>query len=492
MELDCQRCDEGLVEFLYGELDDKEEAAFRRHLEHCESCSAAAEQLRCTRDLFARLEPEPAPTSFDDAILAAAAARAEELGESRRRLDEAAGQEARSRKRGWLDRIFGSLGAATWRPALGTVVALILVTGAGLMFLRDLPRGTVNEPSPEQLTAVPTDEVRAARPAPRPAPASPSSLIEENQSDAPSEPQTLAQAPEPQARRARNAVSEPEVAAPEPRPPQRRAARGEAARSPQPRHAAGAPPRQNELPAESQESDTNGAGAPLMVDAQPMTGPPPPPSGGEDRAPAPAQAQPSPPASPPVPTPPLPSGAGPVDDNRYRAQQQSPTTSDVDGAQAPTPPRSGSDLYQAGMDAYRAGRYQDAADELNDFVRSPSAPRGLLPSGLHHLALSHQRQGNLGSAARIFDQLLSRYPTYAGRPQAMLEAARVHARMGNLTRAESLLRQLEAIPGWASRAQSEMARIDHRRQSQEGALGPSTPDEAAEEIDDAPAAEEGH
>ena len=37
MEVDCQRCDEGLIEFLYGELDETAIAAFERHLDGCAS-----------------------------------------------------------------------------------------------------------------------------------------------------------------------------------------------------------------------------------------------------------------------------------------------------------------------------------------------------------------------------------------------------------------------------------------------------------------------
>jgi TolA-binding protein len=138
--------------------------------------------------------------------------------------------------------------------------------------------------------------------------------------------------------------------------------------------------------------------------------------------------------------------------------------------------------YDRGMDAYRAGRYRDAADELDEFVRSPAAETSLVPSGLHHLALSQQSVGNLPSAARTYDQLLSRFTSYPRRPQAMLEAARVHARLGNYARAESLLRQLESMPAWSAQARSEIARMELRRAGAEGPLGPDPASDAAEDM----------
>jgi hypothetical protein len=64
----------------------------------------------------------------------------------------------------------------------------------------------------------------------------------------------------------------------------------------------------------------------------------------------------------------------------------------------------------------------------------------------------------------------------------MLEAARVHARLGNYARAESLLRQLESMPAWSAQARSEIARMELRRAGTEGPLGPDPASDAAEDM----------
>lgn len=522
MELDCQRCDEGLVEFLYGDLDESEAAAFRRHIESCTECAAAAQQLQGTRDLFTRLEPAPVPLGLDDAILAAAEAKAEEMALAHQRIQNAAAHEPES-DQGWWSRLVESFRGAAWRPAIGTVVALILVAGVGLVFLEGRPDDMM-EPTRERLAMVPREEVRTSTPAARPAPPIPQPPIEEPSppppGPSPDEAEGVAeQALSPTPPAARNEHARVAV---RPRPPRGNAESATGRPDPAAQPAAEGPPARDareaqrrggladhEADGERGEPGLNrgASSSPLVVEAQPV---PATPASLEGEAlsgvaavpepPAPGQATPPPPV---VPTPPMPGGAGAVDREAYRHRQQPGNATDDAVAQAPSPaPQApsappaaparveSSGTYDRGMDAYRAGRYRDAADELNLFVRSPSAPRNLLPSGMHHLGLSQQRSGNLGAAARTFDQLLSGYPSYRRRPQAMLEAARIHARLGNFARAEGLLRQLEAIPGWNAQASSEMARIQHRRAGQDGTMGPESAFDAAEESADEPAAVE--
>ena len=133
------------------------------------------------------------------------------------------------------------------------------------------------------------------------------------------------------------------------------------------------------------------------------------------------------------------------------------------------------------MAAYRSGRYGDAADELSAFVRSPSAPGHLVPSGVHHLAKSYRSIGNLSASARQYDRLLSRFRSYRQRNQAMLEAAQVHMRLGSYARARSLLRQLESRPGWAAAARRELITLDQRARPRPAAGAASAVD-AAEDI----------
>jgi TolA-binding protein len=491
MEVDCQRCDEGLIEFLYGELDETAIAAFERHLDGCASCAAVAARLRQTREVLSRLEPAPVPAGLDDAILAAAATKAAEMARSWERIERAA---APAPGPGWLDRVIDSLRAATWRPAVGTVVVMVLVAGVGLVFLRGRPDRGI-EPAPGRLDEVPIEELRAAQPAARPAPPVPTPPPIEPRDLEAGRPDDLQRQAE-QVAAERPAVHEAQddrLARSPARNLEPSPAANRAARLVSPEGGAGDGARVETGTLDIARGDrAGGAALPLVIDARPMQEPFATDEEARTREPAgpafrPPQAQ----AQPIVPTPPLPGSAGPVDRSSYGGREQ-PTTpaavSPTPGA-APAPPVPSAvsqnreeSAYNRGMDAYRAGRYRDAADELNEFVRSPAAETALLPSGLHHLALSQESVGNLPSAARTYDQLLSRFTSYPRRPQAMLEAARVHARLGNYARAESLLRQLESMPAWSAQARSEIARMELRRAGTEGPLGPDPASDAAEDM----------
>jgi len=476
MGLDCQSCDDGLVEFLYGELDDGRAAAFEQHLRACPKCAAAAEKLRQTREVFAQLEEaEPPPLSSLDAVLAAAEAKAEEM--SRR-----APAEEPSRPTLWESFIELFRGAAL-RPALGTAFTVLIVAGVGLLIWSErpepLPSGAATH---EELTPIPSSEltpqhpeeiVPAPTPAPEPAP-TPSDLqpVEEPPpSDvvSPEPPRPAKAPPVPERQPNRSTDRQPQ--------PQRRET---------PRQEAGSTSQasRNDVYLDNAES------APLVVEAERVS----------ESAPPPATQAPSRPAATPnipvIPTPPLPQAVSPAQRQQaYGNEQQGPTPATASapspGVQQPTRVATpgGQTQYDRGMEAYRTGRYRDAADELDAFVRSPSAPTNLVPTGMHHLAMSQQRTGNFAAAARSYEQLLQRFPSYNRRPQAMLEAARVYARLGSFDRAQRLLNQLAAIPGWSGQAQTELARLQHLRAGQSGQLGPAAADEAADEVEAEMAAE---
>ena len=178
-----------------------------------------------------------------------------------------------------------------------------------------------------------------------------------------------------------------------------------------------------------------------------------------------------------VPTPPLPERGLQLETRANQQGAASMADQDQGGQGSPTT------LYQSGLAAYRSGQYRQAIGLLTQLVRHPSAPQHLLPQGLHHLALSQRSVGQMGAAARTYDQLLRRFPGYQQRPQALLEAARLHARQGNRTRAEQWLNLLAQVPGWAARARQELADLGRQRSR----AGQTAPGSAASEEVDAPA-----
>jgi TolA-binding protein len=382
-------------------------------------------------------------------------------------------------------------GGASLRPALGTALAVVLVVGIGIIFFVDRPRPEGLSPSEsDELTAIPSSELSTQ------SAAEPEKVL----SLAPAPPlQPPAPDPEPQQPPAPVVAQQPSrpPTAPtkSPAPPRVRRALEDSALA----RSAAARPRDAEAgsnaAAERPEAE---ASAPLVVEALrvPAEAPPPPSyaqparsSGGGINI-APGQAV--------IPTPPLPQPTSAAQRQQFALdeQQQQPTPAGAATGQAaaPAPARvavpAAQNEYERGIQSYRSGNYQDAADELNTFVRSPSSPARLIPSGIHHLAMSQRRLGNLSAAAQSYDQLLRRFPSYERRPQVLLEAAEVQDRLGNRTRAAALLSQLATVPGWSERARSEMARLQHRGIGTDGPLGPDDAYEAAEEVDSAaPAAE---
>lgn len=484
MELDCQRCDEGLVEFLYGELDDGQSAAFEHHLRSCPKCAATAEHLRQTRDLFSHLEEaEPPPFAALDHVFAEAQAKAAQM------VIRANGNEPSTPS--FWETLLETIRGAAFRPALGAAFTILLVAGIGILIWSDRPQHSpIVSPAQEALSPIPTselstrsqdqvqpqprEEIVQTRPSPEP------QVFNDDSTKALSQrPPRPAKTPEPRDNRLKRSLEEPTERRSSETPSSKTAAR------------------QSGNSSWSREDDNlnrSAPSSPLVVEAERVP---------EGVQPAPTQGpqRPSttaPPSIPVIPTPPLPQAVSAAQRQQFSEQgQQSPTpaTGSTGGATPPAqqPVRvstpGGQAQYDRGMQAYRTGRYRDAADELDAFVRSPSAPNHLVPTGMHHLAMSQQQAGNLSAAARSYEQLLQRFPSYNRRPQAMLEMARGYGRLGSFDRAERLLSQLAAIPGWSSRAQTELTRIQHLRAGQSGQMGPAHADEAASEVEAAESVE---
>lgn len=70
--MDCEKCEELMLDELYGELDDVTSALVRRHVAGCSRCNALLADLRGTREaVSAALVQEEAPPSLEERIFAA-------------------------------------------------------------------------------------------------------------------------------------------------------------------------------------------------------------------------------------------------------------------------------------------------------------------------------------------------------------------------------------------------------------------------------------
>lgn len=117
--------------------------------------------------------------------------------------------------------------------------------------------------------------------------------------------------------------------------------------------------------------------------------------------------------------------------------------------------------YEQGMTRYRRRDYRGAIEELDTVATQPAPDAsGLVPSAIHHLARSHRANGACAQAVRQYESLLSRFPTYPGAGSAMIEAADCYRRMGRLADARRWLVRAQSHSAVAATARREAARID--------------------------------
>ncbi len=161
--MDCEKLERVLMDLLYDEVDELTGAAARRHLEHCQRCSAIHAGLRATRQAVS-LPPLAPPPELHTKILAA-----------ERRVREALPLRRR------LGRGVSIVANYAMRPQLAMAALLLLMVGSGLVFLRgrpstpevialkDAPLSLEEErphaaevaPSPLERAAAPREEQRA-------------------------------------------------------------------------------------------------------------------------------------------------------------------------------------------------------------------------------------------------------------------------------------------------------------------------------------------
>jgi TolA-binding protein len=116
-------------------------------------------------------------------------------------------------------------------------------------------------------------------------------------------------------------------------------------------------------------------------------------------------------------------------------------------------------FFKTGMQAYDRGDCATATTSLRRVVDPPNDAPALIPTALHHVARCEKRTGRCGKALVSYEELLQRFPSYGGRPEAMWEAAGCHRRLGHVDRAWALLDDLAEIPGWRERALAEQENL---------------------------------
>jgi len=437
--MNCQNCDERLLDLLYGEIAGPEAEEARAHVRECASCGRSFAQLEAAHRLATQLpEPEP-PRALDARILAAA--RQKVGAEPARPRAARAGD---SDTAGLWAGILRWLGGFAMGPQVAMATIMLLVVAIGLWHLP----GRRREPTAGGGTVVqPEDHGEAA----------PSATLE------PAAPLDLDLDPRTGRLRARDdeGGGAAEQTAGRERP---RGAQAEAPASP--RSQAGGEVVNGPLAELAGTRTRQAANVPADVPAQARAGLPTRPAAGRNAVPlleddgdvamgdavmaqatgARQQGSAAPQQAPlPAPTEPAPTST--LDLRR---------TEGTTASQAPAPDTG---AYTRGMDYYRRNDYAGAIRELNRVVADPSSG-SLVPSALHHLARSHRSAGACRSAVPQYESLLRRFPAYGDAPRAMLELADCYRRVGRLSDARTMLLRAQRYQSVAPAAQRELMRVD--------------------------------
>lgn len=419
-----------MVELLYGELDEEDEAAMRAHLESSSAAREAYARLERGRELAEGLVLETPAPSLLDGVLAAARDEAKKRAPAAALEPEVAAARASSVPReaepdevGPWGAFLQWIGSFATRPQFAMAMMLFLMIGIGIFYLPDF-RSSDPSDGHAIIDPAPGDEVGPS-----------ASLIPDETS-----PPTAAAADQ-QPRVHPHAPNRPEPTDPDEvddaPSPEEQTVLAEAERQEQRL-------RPSVHPSATDETSAGGVVADPVVDMETVerTGAAAPPVAALDDS----VAQ---------------SVGGRVEEESMPAVAPSPPPQP---AVAPNQPAS--TRYAQGMQHYSQGEYRQAAEDFAAVIDRPDTDaRRLLPSALHHQARSERATGNCGSAVRAYETLLARYRAYSGAPEAMVEAADCYTRLGQLTSARRWLERATQQPSVASRAQRELVVLAARERA---------------------------
>ena len=510
MQFDCARCEELLLDFAYGELDEVTSAAFRRHADSCARCGASLADVRTVREAFSMLPLESPPPTIDAKILAAVDQRFSELDERKRAAQ-------RHESRSIVAKLFDVFRVAALRPQYAMAMLLVLVVGIGLLVA---PQMRMTE---QAAPGVAPTLIGSGGPELEPAPMPPGAAMPATTETTSHEERSTLE--EGNLRQATGGLDDsadgfvadalPDQAAERPAADdlQLRAAGGEqlaredgrAARdrapltlaAPSAPAAAPAPERmitrgmrgggggQGDLDEDSsgrlgftqtpREAEVRSADAPAHAGpadgvraeaarrSQSWAAPPPP-------APAPQSQQAQAPLLVPQQSAPSTgstgSAYGPAPARRAASQREQQQAgggpSGLGGAAAAS---GGQDAYSSGMTAYRAGQYRTAIPELERAVARPGLSSDALATAHYAIARSYHQTGNLAAAASRYVDLMQRFPAYRTNADVNWFAAECYRQLGNTERAEQYYRVAEQSGRYAERVRAKRVQMNTRRRA---------------------------
>jgi hypothetical protein len=132
--MNCRECEDRIVEALYGELDEGTREGFEAHVASCAGCKETYSKMQSTLSVMdEREQPDPGQAYWD--------------GFYNRLTARMEREDAESRSRGWLGRLFPGLSDAGVKWAYRGVMAVALVVLGAVAGRMILP-GTGSDPMP--------------------------------------------------------------------------------------------------------------------------------------------------------------------------------------------------------------------------------------------------------------------------------------------------------------------------------------------------------
>ncbi len=404
--MDCEKCEELMLDELYGELDDVTSALVRRHVAGCSRCNVILSDLRETRDaVSASLVLEDAPPSLEDRIFAA---------------------EKEARKvvpiRSRASTFISIAGRWAMRPQTAMAALFLLMIGSTTFLLKGRPQGS--------RSSAPITVAQEGAPVAAPNAASPDTLGPNAARGAhgPLEP-SFATSP-PAAAPAATALASGAVALADDAP--KDLAKGDnfdpyAQNGPASKAMARSGPRPSTARDGDEEDKKNlisNAGVP--GGAPVPASPPPPPAAYGGAAPT------------------RPAGGGGAGASAGMAQQASAENGNAHGK------KEGGDDFAQGMSAYQGRQFPQATQSFDR-----ASQGGDLNASLWAARAVRDGQG-CGTAVQRYDSVSQRGGTSFVGADATIEGAQCYAQLGSVDVARAKYTQLLSVPSHAARAQAAL------------------------------------
>jgi len=458
--MNCEHCQEHLLDLVYGELEANDADAYRAHVDGCDECRASFEKLGMAQRLATQLTMlEPAP-AMSSAIMAAAH---QHVGAAEPSPAEVAPAATADDEGLWAS-ILRWAGSFAMGPQVAMATIMLLVVSIGLWYFPNRQR----TPEGTGSTVMTPDVAGEVGPTATLTPADPLELDLDERSGRirtrdDGESRDVAQL----ARQTERPAAGPTLEAQDDFRQNTTATRDEAGAVVDGRLA------EARAPEEERNQEQARPATALDVDSLADLG-----AGGAARAGSSASSsteatrgrayegavsgrRSAPRRQAVAPTTSAPSAAtpAPAPTNRDRGEAESAPAQQQGAAPAEPAPANAREAYTRGMQRYQRGNFWGAAEDFNRVYRNPEGQESLVPSALHHLARSYRRANRCNLAEPQYRSLLSRFPRYSGTPRAMMELAGCYRQLGRLSDARATLEGAQRHASVATEARRELMRI---------------------------------